>query len=240
MADDLHTLDISPEERWPGRAADVMAAAIQASIDGNERCLVALSGGGSPKPALADLASRDLPWNRVTLLQVDDRIVPADSPDRNLTWQMKLFEGSGAAWLPLPVDELLEAGSKPDAEIARAVVIDEFCVDLMELAGDPPVLDLVHLGLGADGHTASLIPGDPLVNELRDYVGITGDYNGTTRISLTRPVLDRARMAVWLVAGSSKAESLGRLLAGDMGIPAGLIRPAHSVVLADSAAARQG
>ena len=237
VADDLHILDIAEDERWPARVADVMAAAIQASIDRGERCLLALSGGESPKPALAELARRDLPWTRVTLLQVDDRIVEPDRPERNLTWQMELFDDVGAAWLPLPVDELLEAGG---SEAKRAAVIDGFCIELLELAGDPPVLDLVHLGLGGDGHTASLVPGDPLVDELRDYVGVTGDYRGTTRISLTRPVLDRSRMVAWLVSGASKAEALGRLLAGDMSIPAGLIRPAHSVVLADAAAARQG
>jgi 6-phosphogluconolactonase len=241
VADDLHTLDISANERWPERVADVMAAAISESVTRNGRCLMALSGGSTPAPAFQDLASRDeLPWDRVTILQVDERLVPSDDPARNLVQQEEAFGALGAMWLPLPVDELLEVADTPDADARFAAIIDRFCFELVETADDPPKLDLVHLGLGDDGHTASLVPGDPLVNQMRDYVGITEPYRGHRRLSLTRPVLDRARMVVWLVSGSSKAEPLGRLLAGDMSIPAGLIRPAHSVILADSDAARQG
>ena len=213
-----------------------MAAAIAASISRSGRCLMALSGGSTPAPVFEALAGRDLLWEKVTILQVDERLVPADSDDRNLGQQRLAFENLGAQWLPLPVDEILAADS--DAKVAA--VLDRFGMDLIEHADEPPILDLVHLGLGDDGHTASLVPGDPLVNEMRDYVGLTGEYRGSKRISLTRPVLDRARMVVWLVSGSSKAEPLGRLLAGDMSIPAGLIRPAHSVILADADAARQG
>lgn len=235
VADDLHTLDIAANERWPERAAEVMAAAIAASIDRSGRCLMALSGGSTPAPVFEALAGKDLLWDKVTILQVDERIVPADDEGRNLGQQRRAFENLGARWLPLPVDEILAADD--DANVAAA--LDRFVMDLIELADDPPILDLVHLGLGDDGHTASLVPGDPLVNEMRDYVGLTAEYRGTRRMSLTRPVLDRARMVVWLVSGASKAEPLGRLLSGDMTIPAGLIRPAHSVVLADADAARQ-
>ena len=235
MANDLHTLDITANERWPERAADVMEAAIAASIDRSGRCLMALSGGSTPAPVFEALAGKDLLWEKVTILQVDERIVPADDEGRNLGQQRRAFENLGAHWLPLPVDEILAANDV--ANVAAA--LDRFGMDLIELADDPPILDLVHLGLGDDGHTASLVPGDPLVDEMRDYVGLTGEYRGTRRISLTRPVLDRARMVVWLVSGASKAEPLGRLLSGDMTIPAGLIRPAHSVVLADADAARQ-
>ncbi len=235
MADDLHTLDIANNDRWPERAADVMEAAITSAIGRSGRCLLALSGGSTPAPVFESLAERDLLWDKVTILQVDERLVQADDPARNLVQQQAAFQNLGVTWFPLPVDQILAADS--DAKLAAA--LDRFCVDFIGLADDPPILDLVHLGLGDDGHTASLVPGDPLVTEMRDYVGLTGDYRGTRRISMTRPVLDRARMVIWLVSGSSKAEPLGRLLAGDMTIPAGLIRPAHSVVLADADAARQ-
>ncbi len=243
MTDDFHTLDIAANERWPQRAGDVLAAAIAASITRSGRCLLALSGGSTPTPVFRALAGHDeLDWEQVTILQVDERLVPADDPARNLDQQRAVFDHLGVRWLPMPVDELLVAGASgpdPDAEARTASIIDRFCMALMELAGDPPVLDVVHLGLGEDGHTASLVPRDPLVNELRDYIGITGSYRGTRRISMTRPMLDRARLVVWLVSGASKAEPLGRLLSGDMSIPAGLVRPAHSVVLADADAARQ-
>jgi 6-phosphogluconolactonase len=235
VTDDFHTLDIASNQRWPARAADVMAAAISSSIERSGRCLMALSGGSTPAPVFQSLSGRDLRWEHVTILQVDERLVPRDDPARNLLQQRAAFEHVGATWLPLPVDDLLAA----DSDAKRAAVMDRFCVDLIGLADDPPILDLVHLGLGDDGHTASLLPGDPLLNEMRDYVGFSGEYRGSGRISLTRPVLDRARMVVWLVSGASKAGPLGRLLAGDMSIPAGLIRPAHSVVLADADAARQ-
>ena len=240
MTDELHTLDISTPDRWAERAADVMAAAISAAINRTDRCLLALSGGSTPAPVFEALCRRDLLWEKVTILQVDERIVPADDPARNLGLQRAALGHLGAAWLSLPVEDLLEIPpDAPDAALHEAAVLDAFSTALVDLAGDPPVLDLVHLGLGDDGHTASLVPGDPLVDELRTYVGLTAEYSGSRRISLTRPVLDRARMVVWLVSGASKAGPLGRLLAGDLSIPAGLIRPAHSVVLADADAARQ-
>lgn len=235
VTDDLHTLDISMPERWPERAADVMAAAISASIARSGRCIMALSGGSTPAPVFEALSGRELLWENVTILQVDERLAPDGDPARNLEQQRPLFEHLGATLMPFPVAELLEA----DSEAKTAAIVDRFCFELIELADDPPILDLVHLGLGDDGHTASLVPGDPLLNEMRDYVGFSEEYRGSRRISLTRPVLDRARMVVWLVSGADKAEPLGRLLTGDMSIPAGLIRPAHSVVLADSDAARQ-
>jgi 6-phosphogluconolactonase len=241
VSDDLHILDISTPERWAERAAEVMAAAICAAIGRADRCLVALSGGSTPRPVFEALAAQDLLWEKVTILQVDERIVPDGDPARNLAGQRDALGHLGADWLPLPVEDLLEIRpDDPDGSEQTAAVLDAFSTALVEVAGDPPVLDLVHLGLGDDGHTASLVPGDPLVDELRSYVGLTAEYNGTRRVSLTRPVLDRARMVVWLVSGATKAGPLGRLLAGDLSIPAGLIRPAHSVVLADADAARQG
>lgn len=239
MADDLHTLDITPTDRWALRAADVMEAAIAQAVDRFGRCNLALSGGSTPAPVFASLAERELPWESVTIFQVDERVVPMDDPARNLAAQQAAFADVGATWVPLPVDELLALGQIDPVREEVKMVLGRFRDRLVELADEPPILDVVHLGLGDDGHTASLVPGDPLVDDLRSYVGLTGVYNGSRRVSLTRPVLDRARMVVWLVSGSNKVGPLGRLLAGDMSIPAGLIRPAHSVVLADEDAARQ-
>ncbi|MEM7275798.1 MAG: 6-phosphogluconolactonase [Actinomycetota bacterium] len=244
MADDLHILDITPTKRWALRCADVLEASIAQAVDRFDLCTLALSGGSTPGPVFESLAERELPWERVTILQVDERLAPAEDPARNLAAQQAALGDVGASWLPLPVDELLAIADpeelfEPTHEAEVKAVLDRFRVRLIDLAGDPPILNVVHLGLGDDGHTASLVPGDPLLTELRAYVGVTEPYNGHRRLSLTRPVLDRARMVVWLVSGASKAEPLGRLLAGDMSIPAGLIMPAHSVVLADEDAARQ-
>ncbi len=264
VAEDLHILDIAENDRWVARSADVMQAAIEQAIRLRGQCLLGLSGGSTPAPVFVELASRPVEWDKVRLLQVDERIVPIGSADRNLTDQQAAFASTDATWFPLPVDEVLEAmnGSAEQELAQRSLsladigdvdlgadsgfgsklvrdVLAEFDKKLVELAGAPPVLDVVHLGLGSDGHTASLLPEDNAINELLLYSAMTGEYQGTNRVTLTRPIMDRARMAIWLVRGTNKCEALGRLLAGDMTIPAGLLRPAHSVIIADSDAACQ-
>jgi 6-phosphogluconolactonase/glucosamine-6-phosphate isomerase/deaminase len=236
MGEDLHRLEIEPQEAWADRAADVFEAAIASAIAQRERCLMALSGGETPGPAWAALAERPVEWDRVVVFQVDERLAP-DPDERNLSAQKAAFAGLPITWIPLPVDRVL------GAELA-ADPLNEALADSSwrqgELADDPPVVAVVQLGLGVAGHTASLLPGDPAVNQLRGYVAITGGpYKGYRRLTMTRPVLDRARLIVWLVRGAEKAEPLGRLLAGDLSIPAGLIRPRQSIVIADEAAARQ-
>ena len=238
MGDDLHRLEIESEAGWARRAADVFEAAIASAIAQRERCLIALSGGDTPAPALSELAARPVEWDRVVMFQADERLAPAGSPDRNLTGQQAAFEGLPITWIPLPAERVLGSDVDSNGEGTGAALAD-FSWRLVELADDPPVIDIVQLGLGVNGHTASLLPGDPAVDELRDYVTVTGVYKGYRRLTLTRPVLDRARLIIWLVRGAEKAEPLGRLLAGDLSIPAGLIRPKQSIVIADDAAARQ-
>ncbi|MDH3293769.1 MAG: 6-phosphogluconolactonase [Acidimicrobiia bacterium] len=266
MSDSYHLLDVTAPGRWVARAAEVLATAVDHSIERRGRCLLGISGGSTPTPVFAELATHDLDWTAVTIVQVDERIVPLDSSSRNLMVQRGLLGHLECRWLPLPVDELLTLRGRPpiDQDQPRPVegeaaeeILRAFSRRLVDLAADPPILDVVHLGLGSDGHTASLVPGDPIVDELRRYVGLTGLYSGspptstqaataldkaslrptTQRVSLTRPVLDRARMAFWLVQGADKAESVQRLYRSDRSIPAGLIRPAHSVIVADSDAA---
>jgi len=107
---------------------------------------------------------------------------------------------------------------------------------LVAVAGSPPVIDLVHLGLGADGHTASLVPGDPVLDVTDADVALTRPYQGRRRMTLTYPVLNRARRVLWLITGADKAAMLGRLRRGDPTIPAGRVRQDDAVVLADRAA----
>jgi len=123
----------------------------------------------------------------------------------------------------------------PDLNAAAA----RYAITLQQIADSPPVLDLVHLGLGPDGHTASLTPGDPVLEVADADVSLTGVYQGRRRMTLTYPILNRSRQVLWLVTGQDKAGMVGRLYAGDTSIPAGRVRREHALMIADSAAAGQ-
>jgi 6-phosphogluconolactonase len=211
------------------RAAKVIAAEAAAAVAGRGRFVMALSGGHSPWQMLRALAEEPMPWDQVHVLQVDERVAPAGDADRNLTHQQ---EALGRTPLPpgqlhaMPVEE-------PDLEAAAA----KYARLLREIAGAPPVLDLAHLGLGPDGHTASLVPGDPVLAVADRDVAVTGLYQKRRRLTLTYPVLGRSRRLLWLVTGADKAPMLARLRNGDATIPAGRLPQAQAFLLADSAAA---
>lgn len=191
------------------------------------RFALAVSGGSTPMRMLRALTLEDVPWDRVDLLQVDERVAPDGAADRNLT-ALRESLPAPARVHPMPVERGdLEAAAKRYAETLASV------------AGSPPVLDLVHLGLGDDGHTASLVPGDPVLDVRDREVAISGPYQGRRRMTLTYPALDRARQVLWLVTGEGKAAMLARLHAGDAAIPAGRVRATRATVFADHAAAAE-
>lgn len=191
---------------------------------------MAVSGGQTPRMMLRALSHQDMPWEKVHVVQVDERVAPAGHQDRNLTQ----LRDSLLMHAPLPMDHIyampVEAA---DLEAAAA----QYTEKLQEIAGSPPVLDLVHLGLGSDGHTASLIPGDPVLKVADADVALTGLYQGRRRMTLTYPILNRSRCILWLVTGSEKAGMFARLRDGDLSIPAGLVHREQAIVLADRAAA---
>lgn len=213
-------------------AARLIAAAARAAVAARGQFTLAVSGGHTPWVMLRHLADESVPWPQVHLFQVDERVAPAGDPDRNLTHLRDSLLGR----VPLPADHVhampVEAPDLPRA--AR-----DYAHTLEAIAGSPPVLDLVHLGLGPDGHTASLVPGDPVLDVTDADVALTGVYMGRPRMTLTYPVLNRARQILWVVTGAEKAGPLVRLRAGDRSIPAGRVRQDQAIVLADSPAAAQ-
>lgn len=220
-----HTIEVVESDRIAARAADVFAVAITAAVELRGTCVLALSGGSTPGSVFRELATRSLPWDRVVITQVDERLAPEGDPARNLTDQRAAFDGLPVRWLPLAVEGHI------NREISSTLQ------ELREVAGDPPIIDVVHLGLGADGHTASLLPDDPVLDKVDQAVALTKEYKGHRRVTYTRPMLDRARLVVWLVTGADKADALVKLANGDRSIPASLLHPPNSLILADEAAA---
>jgi 6-phosphogluconolactonase len=209
-------------------AARFIAAEAQVAVTVRGRFVMAVSGGHTPWEMLRALAAEEIPWKNVHIVQVDERVAPAGHADRNLTHLCKsLLEQA-----PLRPEQIYAMPvEEKDLDAAAA----SYARTLQEIAGTPPVLDLAHLGLGPDGHTASLVPGDP-VGDLTDAdVGVTGVYEGRRRMTLTYPMLNRSRRILWLVTGAEKAEMLARLAAGDVSIPAGRIRQDKALMFADRA-----
>jgi 6-phosphogluconolactonase len=193
---------------------------------------MAVSGGRTPWVMLRALADEDVPWEAVHVVQVDERVAPAGDPERNLTHLRESFLGQ-TSLRPEQIHAMpVEA---PDLEVAAA----RYARTLQQISGSPPVLDLVHLGLGPDGHTASLVPGDPVLHVNDVDVALSATYQGRRRMTLTYPILNRSRRVLWLVTGADKVEMVARLYAGDVSIPAGRVRSDRAFVLADRAAAGQ-
>src|SRR6202040_1681512 len=215
-----------------GEAAAIIAADAQAAIAERGRFIMAVSGGHTPWVMLRDLAEDEVPWANVHLAQVDERVAPAGHADRNLT---HLHE-SLLERVPLPPEQVY---AMPVESTDLEAAAKQYAATLAKIAGTPPVLDLVHLGLGPDGHTASLVPGDAVLEVNDADVAVTGIYQGRRRMTLTYPIINRARRVLWVVTGSEEVEILARLREGDPSIPAGRVNQERALVLADRAAAGQ-
>jgi 6-phosphogluconolactonase len=213
------------------RAASFIAEEARNAVAERGRFCIAVSGGHTPWQMLKLLGALSLPWERVHLFQVDERVAPAGDADRNLTHirESLLTAPLPAAQLhPMPVE---------DADLKMAAV--RYARELQRLAGTPPTLDLVHLGLGTDGHTASLVPNDPVLEVADSAVALTQPYQNRRRMTLTHPVLDRARRVLWVVTGAEKQSAVQRLTEADRSIPAGRVRADNALLLVDRAAASQ-
>jgi len=211
------------------RAAAFVAGEARSAARERGRFLVALSGGTTPLRMLELLAEEEVPWPLVHVFQVDERVIQASDPARNFTQ----LRGSLLDRVPIPADQI---HPMPVEEVDLRAAAARYAATLRAFAGTPPRLDLVHLGLGDDGHTASLVPGDPALDEVGSEVALTGSYRGFRRLTLTYPVLDGARRILWLVTGPGKTEALRRLCGSDRSIPAGRVSTEHAVLLVDGAA----
>jgi len=210
------------------RAASLIAAALRAAVDQRGQGSVAFSGGQTPILMLQKLASASLPWPQVHVFQVDERIVADDDDRRNLKAIKAALEHA-----PIPAENV---HAMPVTGPSYAAGIAFYRDDLRALAGNPPQLDVVQLGLGEDGHTASLFTGDDaLLSD--DEVAVTGLYQGTHRMTLTLKVLDLARQRIWLVTGPAKQNIVRRFRAADPLLPASHVNRDTAILVLDSDAA---
>jgi 6-phosphogluconolactonase len=217
------------EESTARAAAKCIASDAIAAVAARGRFIIAVSGGHTPWIMLRTLAGEALPWDHVHVVQVDERIAPAGHADRNLTHLQESFRQS-----PIRPEQIhAMAVESLDLEAAAA----QYASTLRTIAGSQPILDLVHLGLGPDGHTASLVPGDAVLSVVDRDVAVTGVYQSRRRMTLTYPVINRARRILWLATGAEKVAMLARLLKRDTSIPAGRIREDQALLFADHAAA---
>ncbi|MGC4007434.1 MAG: 6-phosphogluconolactonase [Pirellulales bacterium] len=200
------------------------------AIAARGRFVCAVSGGKTPWIMLRDLATEDLDWNKIHIAQVDERIAPAGHADRNFTQFVESFISRVA----IPAENIL---AMPVESTDLAQACRDYAKRLSEVAGEPPVLDPIHLGLGTDGHTASLVPGDPVLNVADVDVATTDVYQNRRRMTLTYPIIDRARTILWVATGRDKAEQLRSLRTADPTIPAGRVAQHNAVIYADQDAA---
>jgi 6-phosphogluconolactonase len=219
-----HTLEVLDDaDAVARRGAELIAEAARDAVAAHGAFAMAASGGHTPWAMYGQIEEQELPWAKTQVFQTDERIAPAGSPERNLTHLIAALSiGAQGSLRPMPVND-------PDPDAAA------------ERYGDslPEALELVHLGLGPDGHTASLVPGDAVLDVTDRRVAVTaGEYQGVRRMTLTYPELNRAKRLLWIITGESKREPLAKLLAQDPSIPAGRVEPAgESLVLADRGAA---
>ena len=246
-----HDLEVFADaEDVASAGAAFVAERARAAVSDHGRFTFAVSGGHTPWAMFAELAHEDLPWEHVVIYQVDERVAPPDDPDRNLAHLYAAlgagsFSGEGSlartsAPPALPGVRPRDPLHRKTAALVFPMPVDDADLDAAAARyadGLPERFDLVHLGLGPDGHTASLVPGDPVLDVSDRLVAVTrGTYHGRRRMTLTYPGLARADQLLWLVTGTDKAAPLRRLIEGDTSIPAGRVRASASRVLADRAA----
>jgi 6-phosphogluconolactonase len=223
-------IEVFPDDITVAReAACFIAATARAAVAERGRFVMAVSGGKTPWIMLSHLTKEEVPWKNVYIFQVDERIAPSGSADRNLTH----LQESLLSHVPLPPEQIV---AMPVEEIDSEASAKKYAHLIESTTGFPALFDLVHLGLGPDGHTASLIPGDTVLNVIDRDVAITGVYQNHNRMTLTYPILNRSRKILWVVTGKEKTEALSHLLNRDASIPGGIVQQNQATLFADAAA----
>jgi len=222
-------IEILPDAEATAKAAALFIAdEARGAVAARGVFLLAVSGGKNPWLMLSDLASEELPWTRIHIFQIDERIAPEGDPDRNLTHLMESLKDA-----PIPPENIhpmpVNAFDTKEGAKEYEQILEKFC-------GTPPILDLAHLGLGPDGHTASLVPNDPVLGVDDRDVAITEEYQKRRRMTLTYPMINRSRKILWLATGAEKAPMIAKLKAADPTIPAGRIIQSNAILLADETA----
>jgi 6-phosphogluconolactonase len=212
------------------KAASIIAEEARKSVALRGCFFIAVSGGRTPWKMLRALEVEDVPWKGIQIFQVDERIAPEGHSDRNKT---QLYE-SLIGHTPLLQEQI---HTMPVMKKHSEKAATHYARTISEIVGSPAIFDLIHLGLGSDGHTASLIPGEPVLDITDRDVAPTGIYQGRNRLTLTYPIINRARKILWLITGSDKSAMLRFLLDGDISIPAGRVSQESAMVLADKNAA---
>lgn len=205
------------------RGAELIAEAAREAVAARGSCALAVSGGSDPWPMFSQLEELFGDWDKAEIFQIDERVAPAGSDERNLTHLIEALSiGVQGSIKPMPVTD-------DDLEAAAARYSESL----------PERLDIAHLGIGPDGHTASLVPDDPVLEVTDRRVAVTsGEYQGVRRMTLTYPEIEQTRSLLWVVTGGSKVEALKKLIDQDPSTPSGRMRPeGDSLILADRAAA---
>ena len=218
-------IDVAPDpDALHERVAQLIAEHIRAAVEARGSASIGLSGGDLPPPMFRRLAAIDLPWSAVHVFQIDERVAPDGDPDRNaVAIQRELLDRTDAVGHLMPV-------TADDLEAAAA----DYARELDEQCGG--VLDIAQLGIGDDGHTASLVPGDPVLDVTDADIATTGEYRGRRRMTFTYPSINRCRALVWLVTGAHKAAVVKTMLEGG-DVPAAAVAKENAVlaVTADAA-----
>ena len=206
--------------------ADVVAGEIGWAITRRGVAFIALSGGATPWLMLEALRHHPIDWTATHIFQVDERDATADSNDRSSTHIREVL--TDHIEIPEPNVHMIPITG------ALALDADRYGQEVQTVTGG--TFDLIHLGLGDDGHTASLTPGDPALDAVEASAVVTDEYRGYQRVTLTYPVINAARSILWLTNGANKALALQQLLQADPAIPAGRVLQTNAQIFCDEAA----